>query len=38
MNEQTIKFFETKKVRTTWNEEEEEWYYREMSWLQFVVN
>ena len=38
MNTQAIKLFETKKVRTAWNEEEEEWYYREVSWLQFVVN
>lgn len=28
MNEQTaIKLFETKKIRTAWNEEEEEWYF-----------
>ena len=28
MNEQTaIKLFETKKVRTVWNETEEEWYF-----------
>jgi len=27
MNTQAIKLFETKKVRTAWNEEEEEWYF-----------
>jgi len=27
MNEQAIKLFETKKVRTVWNEDEEEWYF-----------
>ena len=27
MNEQAIKLFEEKKVRTLWNEEEEEWYF-----------
>jgi len=27
MNEQAIKLFETKKVRTVWNENEEEWYF-----------
>jgi len=27
MNEQAIKLFETKKVRTIWNEDEEEWYF-----------
>jgi hypothetical protein len=27
MNEQAIKLFEAKKVRTAWNEDEEEWYF-----------
>jgi hypothetical protein len=27
MNTQAIKLFETKKVRTVWNENEEEWYF-----------
>ncbi|MCL2130898.1 MAG: hypothetical protein FWH36_00360 [Lentimicrobiaceae bacterium] len=27
MNEQAIKLFETKKVRTVWDENEEEWYF-----------
>jgi hypothetical protein len=27
MNTQAIKLFETKKIRTAWNEEEEEWYF-----------
>ena len=27
MNTQAIKLFETKKVRTAWNENEEEWYF-----------
>ena len=27
MNEQAIKLFETKKVRTAWNDSEEEWYF-----------
>ena len=27
MNKQAIKLFETKKVRTAWNENEEEWYF-----------
>jgi prophage antirepressor-like protein len=27
MNTQAIKLFETKKVRTVWNEYEEEWYF-----------
>ncbi len=27
MDKSTIKLFETKKIRTAWNEEEEEWYF-----------
>ena len=26
-NQTKIKLFETKKVRTAWNEDEEEWYF-----------
>ena len=38
MKEETIKIFEQKKVRTSWNEEQEKWYFSIIDVIEVLTN